>query len=319
MSRQAETGIPDLRRMMFLCDLAELGTVVAVAERRNITSSAVSQQLRVLEDEIGMILFRRDGRTFGLTRGGEVLVEHVRHVLAAVDEAVSAVAATGKTVAGRITVSGFTISIPGLIAPMVQRLSRDVPDLRTRVLQIDTVPAVRALRRGELDLAITCWYHFGGGESLAGLVSEEIMVDPIVLLAPERLHRRVRMFGLAALAEEPWITAPPGGALATAAARAAEAAGFTMKVAHRMEGAQNVAQFAASEVASAMVPLLAVPPGAERLIVDGLDLGGRSICATYREGRQRDPNIRATLHVLRGVVADRSALPARPDELGAAS
>ncbi|MFF2083871.1 LysR family transcriptional regulator [Nocardia sp. NPDC058176] len=319
MARQADTGIPDLRRMMFLCDLAELGTVVAVAERRNITSSAVSQQLRVLEDEIGVILFRRDGRTFGLTRSGEVLVEHVRHVLAAVDEAVSAVAATGKTVAGRVTVSGFTISIPGLIAPMVQRLSRDVPDLRTRVLQIDSVAAVRALRRGELDLAVTCWYDFRGGESLTGLISEEIMVDPIVLLAPERLHRRVRMSGLTALADEPWITAPPGGPLATAAARAADAAGFTMKVAHRMEGAQNVAQFAASEVASAMVPLLAVPPGAEHLIVDGLELGGRSICATYREGRHRDPNILALLQVLRCVVAERSTAPVRTTELGAAS
>lgn len=39
----------DLRRMMLLNDLAELGTVTAVAERRCITSSAVSQQLRVLE------------------------------------------------------------------------------------------------------------------------------------------------------------------------------------------------------------------------------------------------------------------------------
>jgi len=65
----------DLRRMMLLCDLADLGTVTAVADRRSITSSAVSQQLRVLEKETGAILFRRDGRTLSLTRSGNVLVE----------------------------------------------------------------------------------------------------------------------------------------------------------------------------------------------------------------------------------------------------
>ncbi len=55
----------DLRRMMLLSDLADLGSVTAVAERRSITSSAVSQQLRVLEEEAGAVLFRRDGRTLG--------------------------------------------------------------------------------------------------------------------------------------------------------------------------------------------------------------------------------------------------------------
>ncbi|WP_206779357.1 LysR family transcriptional regulator, partial [Frankia sp. EI5c] len=65
-------SILDLRRMMLLRDLADFGTVTAVAERRNITSSAVSQQLRVLEQETGAILFRRDGRTLGLTRSGRV-------------------------------------------------------------------------------------------------------------------------------------------------------------------------------------------------------------------------------------------------------
>lgn len=82
----------DLRRMMLLADLADLGSVTAVAEHRSITSSAVSQQLRVLEEEVGAVLFRRDGRTLGLTRSGQVLAEHVRRVLAAVDEAMSAVA-----------------------------------------------------------------------------------------------------------------------------------------------------------------------------------------------------------------------------------
>ena len=115
----------DLRRMTLLCDLADLGTVAAVAERRNITSSAVSQQLRILEQETGAVLFRRDGRTLGLTQSGEILVEHVRRVMGAVEEAMSAVAASRDTVDGRLTVAGFETSIPSLAAPLVQRIAAE--------------------------------------------------------------------------------------------------------------------------------------------------------------------------------------------------
>ncbi len=96
----------DLRRMMLLADLADLGTVTAVAERRNITSSAVSQQLRVLEDEAGAILFRKDGRTLGLTRSGKVLVEHVRRVLGALAEESWVTGLPGSTLAQAVQLIG---------------------------------------------------------------------------------------------------------------------------------------------------------------------------------------------------------------------
>ena len=123
----------DLRRMTLLSDLADLGSVTAVAERRGITSSAVSQQLRVLEDEVDAILFRREGRTLGLTRSGHVLVEHVRRVLTAVDEAMSAVAATRDRTSGQIAIAAFNMGIPTLAAPLMQRLSVAEPDLRIAV------------------------------------------------------------------------------------------------------------------------------------------------------------------------------------------
>src|ERR1700749_1506354 len=99
----------DLRRMMLLCDLADLGTVTAVAERRSITSSAVSQQLRVLEGEVGAVLFQRDGRKLGLTRAGQVFVDHLRRVVGAIDEAMSAVAATRDSAAGNLVIAAFNM------------------------------------------------------------------------------------------------------------------------------------------------------------------------------------------------------------------
>jgi DNA-binding transcriptional LysR family regulator len=297
----------DLRRMMLLCDLADLGSVIAVAEKREITSSAVSQQLRVLEEESGAILFRRDGRTLGLTRSGQVLVEHVRRVLTAVDEAMSAVAETRDQVSGQIAIAAFNMGIPTLAAPMMRRLSAIEPNLRVEVQQETSSGALRLLRQGEIDVAITCRYDFIEQESIGGLVSEPLLLEPLVLMAPTQLHLRIRKGGLAALADRPWVTGPRNSGLGAAVLRAGESAGFTPQIKHRLIGAQNICDLAATEIASAIVPRLSVPSKLAGLIVPDVKLGGRTISAVIRAGRQRDPNIALVLRTLRAVAAD--ALP----------
>ncbi|WP_319446388.1 MULTISPECIES: LysR family transcriptional regulator [unclassified Mycobacterium] len=297
----------DLRRMMLLCDLADLGSVTAVADRRSITSSAVSQQLRVLEEEAGAILFRREGRTLGLSRSGQVLVDHVRIVLTAVDEAMAAVAATRDRTSGQVAVAAFNMGIPMLAVPLMQRLSDTEPDLRIEVQQEASAGALRLLRQGEIDIAITCNYDFFGDASLGGLTSEPLLFEPLVLLAPPHLHLRIRKSGLAALADVQWVTGPQTAGLGIAVMRAGESAGFTPQVKHRLIGAQNICDLAATETASALVPRLSVPQRLESLIVPDIEFGGRTISAVVREGRQRDPNIALIVRTLRNIAA--AALP----------
>ncbi len=308
----------DLRRMMLLSDLADLGSVTAVAERRSITSSAVSQQLRVLEEEAGAVLFRRDGRTLGLTRSGQVLAEHVRRVLVAVDEAMSAVAETRDHVTGQVAIATFNMGLPILAAPTMRRLSVDEPDLRIQVQQETSAAALRLLRQGEVDVALTCRYDFVGEETVGGLIAEPLLHEPLVLLAPTAVHLKIRKNGLTALANGPWVTGPQDSGLGVAVMRACEGAGFTPQIKHRLIGAQNICDLAATEIASAIVPRLSVPTGLEGLIVPDMEVGGRTISAVVRSGRQRDPNIALILRTLHTVAAD--ALPAAaPEELGVAS
>lgn len=294
----------DLRRMMLLCDLADLGSVSAVAEQRGVTSSAVSQQLRVLEQETGAVLFRRDGRTLGMTRTGDVLVAHVRKVLSALDEAETAVAAARAGVLGNVAIASFNMGIPMLVAPMMARLRREQPNLHIELQQESAEHAVRLLRRGELDVALLCRYPFDASPSASGLVEEHLMDEPMVLLAPPEEHERIRTRGLAALADTPWITGPANSGLGTMLRREAEAAGFVPKVKHRVIGAQNVCLLAATEVASALAPRMAVPPHLEPLIVDDLAFDARVITAVIRQGRQRDPNLRLVVRHLHTVVEE---------------
>jgi DNA-binding transcriptional LysR family regulator len=249
------------------------------------------------------VLFRRDGRTLGLTRSGHVLVDHVRRVLTAVDEAMSAVAATRDRISGQVAIASYNMGIPTLAAPLVQQLSTSAPDLRIEVQQETSPSALRLLRQSEIDLALICTYDFFGHESLGGLTSQTLLHEPMVLLAPTQLHMKVRSNGLAALADAQWVTGPQNSGLGVALVRAAERAGFTPVVKHRLIGAQNICDLAATEIASAIVPRLSVPKRLEHLIVPDLDLGGRTVSAVVRDGRQRDPNIALVLRTLRDIGA----------------
>src|SRR6478752_1579296 len=77
----------DVRRLVLLRDLADHGTVTAVAELHRVTPSAVSQQLRLLEEETGSHLLERTGRAVHLTNAGRRLARDTEDVLAALERA----------------------------------------------------------------------------------------------------------------------------------------------------------------------------------------------------------------------------------------
>lgn len=64
----------DSRQLSYFCAVARAGSFTKAAEANNISQSAISQQIRALETDIGCELFERRGRHFNLTKAGELLV-----------------------------------------------------------------------------------------------------------------------------------------------------------------------------------------------------------------------------------------------------
>ena len=84
----------DLRKLRLLRELAHRGTIAAVAAALSYSPSAVSQQLSALEREVGRPLLIRTGRRVRLTAAGTVLVEHTEVILADLERALAALAAS---------------------------------------------------------------------------------------------------------------------------------------------------------------------------------------------------------------------------------
>ncbi|GGK60909.1 LysR family transcriptional regulator [Nocardia camponoti] len=112
-----------VERLRVLRELADRGTVAAVAEALSMTSSAVSQQLKVLAREAGVALLEPDGRRVRLTDAGHALVLRADDVLAAMDRAVDEMASYRGMPRGQVRVASFPSGAALLLPPVFALLA----------------------------------------------------------------------------------------------------------------------------------------------------------------------------------------------------
>ncbi|WP_415427224.1 LysR family transcriptional regulator, partial [Staphylococcus borealis] len=97
----------ELRHLRYAVAVADEGHITRAAERLGLQQPPLSQQIRALEERLGVALFRRLPRGVAPTAAGEVFIERARAILGDVDLAIEAARRTGRGQAGRLAV-GFT-------------------------------------------------------------------------------------------------------------------------------------------------------------------------------------------------------------------
>src|SRR5918997_3969190 len=144
-----------LQRLRLLRELEARGTVGAVARRLDYTPSAVSQQLRVLEQEAGTPLVERAGRRLRLTDAGRVLARHAALLLDGMEAAEAELAMVGGSgLRGTIRLAGFQSAILQLATPVLAELAASEPDLRLEVLESEFETSLPELELRHFDLVI---------------------------------------------------------------------------------------------------------------------------------------------------------------------
>ncbi|MEO6512600.1 MAG: LysR family transcriptional regulator [Nocardioides sp.] len=202
----------DLHRLRLLRELEARGTVSAVAGALGYTTSAVSQQLSVLEREAGAVLLERVGRNVQLTDAGRVLVRHAQTLLDGAEAAEAEVAqvAAGQ-VAGTVRVSSFQSAFLRIVAPAVRDLDASHPHVRVEASELEVEQGVPALRLQHLDVVVGDEYDDQPRPVHRDLARADLVRERVRLVMPEGhpLARR-RKVPLAALAEQPWAACQPG-------------------------------------------------------------------------------------------------------------
>ncbi len=148
--------------------IADAGGVTRAAGFLNLTQSAVSMQIRRLEDLLGVQVLDRSARRVALTDAGEQLLTYARRIVNLNDE-----------VFGRLTHAAHegevVLGVPHdivypLIPQVMQRFSREFPKMKIILQSSFTRPLRDQFGRGEIDLMLTTEAELGpGGEELAEL------------------------------------------------------------------------------------------------------------------------------------------------------
>jgi DNA-binding transcriptional LysR family regulator len=142
----------DLDVMRSFATGIELGSFAKAADRLGRSTSAVSAQLKKLEDQAGTSLLRKSGRGMVLTEAGEVMLGYARRLLELNDEAASAV--RGVQLEGRVRLGLQEDFGESVLPEVLGRFRRAHPKLRVEVHIARNPVLLQSLNAGRLDLAL---------------------------------------------------------------------------------------------------------------------------------------------------------------------
>lgn len=168
----------NIRHMRTLLAAVEKGSFAAAGESVGVSHSAVSLQIKALEDELGVALFDRSKRPPAPTSRGRALAEHSKKTLELFDAARAV--ATGELVKGRLTVGAVPTTLSSVLPPALATLRDHHPQLRVEVMSDTSARLATRLQRGELDIAICT----RPDPSPPGLEWLHIATEPFAVIAP---------------------------------------------------------------------------------------------------------------------------------------
>jgi DNA-binding transcriptional LysR family regulator len=168
-------------------DLELLRTFVAIVDQQSFalaaehvhrTQSAVTQQMARLEEQLGVALFEKVGRSKQLTKHGVRLLEHARRLLAMNDEALESLAASD--LRGPLRIGSLYDATEFLLPPLLARFSQLYPNVQIEVHPERTIHLMQALKRGDVEIAILAMPE---GEVDPAHPSKRLRTSPMVWLA----------------------------------------------------------------------------------------------------------------------------------------
>jgi DNA-binding transcriptional LysR family regulator len=142
------------RRLSYFVRIAEDGSLTKAAGVLRIAQPALSRQIRLLEEELGVALFSRTARGMQLTEEGEYLRASVAGPLRAMELALQNVRSFSSRIEGNFTI-GMPPSISEILArPLVLRMNTEFPNIKLRMVEGLTASLADWLGRGILDFAL---------------------------------------------------------------------------------------------------------------------------------------------------------------------
>ncbi|MFT4047669.1 MAG: LysR family transcriptional regulator [Solimonas sp.] len=243
----------DIRQLRYFVVVAEEKNFSRAAGRLHVSQPPLSTQVKALEEELGVHLFRRSNRGVALTAAGQVFYDEVRLVLRRLEQACLKAQSAGRGDVGLLAIGFVSIVDYGVLPPALKRFRAQFPGVEVELHEFTTDAQIKEIRAGRLDLGIGI-----GPVDEPDLAFEAIWHEKLVLAAPAG-HPLARGDGpvpLAAFASERFIITPRDVAsgLHDLIVETCRAHGFAPRITQRARQMQTIISLVASGMGFAIVP-----------------------------------------------------------------
>lgn len=187
--------MPSLSALRAFHTYADKGNMVQAGAALNVSHAAISQQMRALENHMGVTLLDRSGRSLSLTEDGQRLAHALELGFGAIGAAVQEL--TQSDADRPVHVSCTSSFAASWLMPRLPGFRAAHPDIN---LTLDPSPELVTLKPGGIDVAL----RYGPGD-WPGLESEILLESPIVIVAAPGLLKDKGPLTPADLANYPWL------------------------------------------------------------------------------------------------------------------
>lgn len=144
----------DLKRLEYFVTIAEEGSISAAAKKLHISQPPLSQQLKLLENELGVRLLERGARRITLTEAGVILYKRAQRILELSEQTVKEIEDLGQKLNGTLRLGTTSSSGPALLSRRIAEFSHSCPNVRYEIHEGNTFELLELLSGGIIEIAI---------------------------------------------------------------------------------------------------------------------------------------------------------------------
>lgn len=288
----------DLRRLEIFCSVCRLRSHSGAAKRLRLTQSAVSQQVRSLEEELGVALFDAKDRA-APTAAGDFLFREGEKILALVQDAANGARHAAGLGTGTVRFGMIDVAATQLLPQALAAFQGRHPQVRLDALVKTSGELIGMVERHELDFAVVVTNHLP--EALEG---RDLYRDSIVAVVRRGSALVCQRLSVRALRGEPLILYPASARSRTVIEEAFRLRGVVPTVAMEMHYPSAICSLVRQGMGVGLVSALStreVPMRGLRAVPIRELAGVRRIGMTFARARRPSPQARALMEAMEGM------------------
>lgn len=173
----------ELRHLRYFVSVADTLNFTQAAQRLSVTQPSLSQQIKLLEQEVGVQLIHRATQSVQLTAEGQAFLIHAQQALHSAQLAIQAAQQVAQQKQHQLRIGLLNVAELKLLPVILQRLKQQLPDLKLHIESLTCLEQIQKLKHGELDI---CFNRYALPDPAYSNV--KLLEEAVYLVASEKLH-----------------------------------------------------------------------------------------------------------------------------------